>query len=88
MQIVKNDPLWVEVDVPSTKAKLLSVKQTLQVRYTDEDKWMPAEIIFLTPYANAGSNTRRVRLQMPNPAHREAGLPVVVQLPDNLASAK
>lgn len=88
LQVVKNDPLWVEVDVNSSKAKMLSQNQTLKVRYRDENDWMQAQIIFLTPYADAGSDTRKVRLQMPNPKHREAGLPVVVQLPENIASAK
>ncbi len=88
IQVVRNEPLWVEVDIPSTKAKNLQSKQQLQVKYADEDAWMTAQIIFVTPYASPGSNTRHVRLEMPNAGHREAGLPVVVKLPDNVASAR
>ena len=51
----------------------------LPVAYVDEkDKWMSAKVIYLTPYANAGSGTRKVRLEMANAAGREAGLRVYV----------
>ncbi|QOV87814.1 efflux RND transporter periplasmic adaptor subunit [Humisphaera borealis] len=86
MQIVQIDTLKVEVDIQATKCKALKIGDTLQVRYTDEDKWMPATITFMTKYANASSGTRKVRLEMKNEADREAGLPVYVKLPDNLAA--
>jgi RND family efflux transporter MFP subunit len=87
VQIVQIDQLWVEADIPSTRTRQLKVNQELMVRYTDEDAWQKATIIFLTPYANAGSNTRHIRLTMSNPIGREAGLPVMVQLPDNETAA-
>jgi len=85
--IVTNNPLWVEVDVPSAKGKTLRPKQTLEVRYTDEEQWMPAEITLVSPVANAGANVQRIRLQMPNPQNRVSGLPVVVKVPDAVAGA-
>ncbi len=91
MQIVQNDMLKVEVDIPATKCRNLKSGpegDTLMVRYGDEEKWMPAKIVFLTPYADPSSGTRKVRLEMPNEAKREAGLPVYVKLPDNVAAAK
>jgi len=87
IEIVQIDPLWVEVDIPSTRTHQLKVNQELMVRYLDEDTWQKATITFLTPYANAGSNTRHARLTMSNPNGREAGLPVMVQLPDNESAA-
>jgi len=87
IEIVQIDPLWVEADLPSTRTNQLKMNQELAVRYLDEDTWQKATITFLTPYANAGSNTRHVRLTMSNPNGREAGLPVMVQLPDNDTAA-
>jgi len=87
IQVVQIDQLWVEVDIPSARTKQLKLNQELMIRYMDEDTWQKASIIFLTPYANAGSNTRHVRLTMSNPNGREAGLPVMVQLPDNDTAA-
>jgi RND family efflux transporter MFP subunit len=91
MQIVQNDTLKVEVDIPSTKCKNLKAGpngDTLMVRYMDEEKWMPAKVVFLTPYADPSSGTRKVRMEMANEGNREAGLPVYVKLPDNLAKAQ
>jgi len=87
MQVVKVDELHVEVDIQSSKCKNLKVGDTLQVRYTDDEKWLPAKISFMTMYANASSGTRKIRLELKNEANREAGLPVYVKLPDNLAAA-
>lgn len=87
MQVVQVDSLNVEVDVQATKCKALKVGDELQVRYTDEEKWMPATITFMTKYANASSGTRKIRLELKNDIDREAGLPVYVKLPDNLAAA-
>ena len=86
--VVQNDTLYVEVDIAAPKAKVLAPGQLLQVKYQDDEKWMSAKIIFLTPYANPSSNTRKVRLEMVNEAKREAGLPVYIKLPENVAAGK
>jgi len=90
VQVIDHKTLYVEVDIPAAKCKKLQKDQTLQVVYYDDYMentrqavWTPAKITFLTPYANAGSGTRKVRLVMENPTKREAGLSVYVQLPDN-----
>lgn len=88
MQVVQVDMLTVEADIATTKAKALKVGDVIQVRYPDEDKWMPATITFMTKYANAASGTRKIKLELKNDADREAGLPVYVKLPDNLASGR
>lgn len=86
VHIVRNDPLWVEVQVPTVRAKALKVGQTLETRYADEDQWRAGKIIYVAPYANAG--VRLVRLELPNPEKREAGWQMFVRLPDNLAVDK
>lgn len=80
--IVKNDPLWVEVNVPTAKARALQTKQPLQVRYADEEQWQQAEILVKFPVADAAASVQRLRLQLANPTNRESGLPVVVKLPE------
>ena len=81
IQVVQVDTLYIEADVPTAKAKAIRVGDVLPVAYVDEkDKWMNAKVVFLTQYANAGSGTRKIRLEMPNEANREAGLSVFVQL--------
>ena len=101
--IVKTDPLWVDVNMPSYKAQLLAQwmaksaeNKTLKVQYVDGGPWMDAQIILLAELANPGANVRMVRLQMPNPPKtesgaplpkREAGLQVLVKLPDDVSAA-
>lgn len=88
--IVKNDILYVEVDLPADvvrRLKASGMKAPLQVRYVDEgDKgvWRDATVHFIKPEADAQSNFEHVQLQMPNPEMRSAGLQVMVKLPENL----
>lgn len=88
--VVKNDVLYVEVDLPADvvrRLKLAGMKTPLQVRYVDEgDKgvWREASIHFIKPEADAQSNFEHVQLEMPNTEQRSAGLQVMVRLPDNL----
>lgn len=84
--IVKNQPLYVEVDLPSelvTKIKLANVG-ALQVQYVDEkDKgvWRDAKIHFIKPEADPRSNTEHVQLEMANAEGRSSGLQVEVRMP-------
>jgi RND family efflux transporter MFP subunit len=89
--VVQNDPLWVELNLASGKAKGLRTGQTLQVRYLDEDNWQAGKIIFLRPVIDATSDTQLVRLEVPNPKdasgyRRESGLQVWVRLPEKPAA--
>jgi macrolide-specific efflux system membrane fusion protein len=87
IKVVKNDPLWIDVHFPVGQVAKLKPGQKLQVRYLDEDKWMPAEVLFLQPLVRAGSQTRTVRVVMPNPDEKPAGLEVFVKLPDAAVAA-
>ena len=78
IQIVLNEPLYVEVDVPVKDAATFVLKQKMDVRYPGEEKWHAADIIFLNPVANAAAGTQRIRLQMDNPNHLRSGLQVEV----------
>lgn len=88
--IVKNDVLYVEVDIPANivaRLKASGMKTPLKVQYIDEgDKgaWHDAKVHFIKPEADPQSNFEHVQLEMPNPEMRSAGLQVTVKLPDNL----
>jgi RND family efflux transporter MFP subunit len=81
-RVVRNDPLWVDAHLPAAITARLKKGQQLQVRYVADDKWLTAEVLYLQPVVRAGSQTRMVRLQLPNPEDRPAGLEVYVKLPD------
>ena len=84
--VVQNDPLKVEVHLPTMLAKKLKPGQVLRVRYPDSDEWQPAKIIFFDPVADAGSGMRLAHLELPNASQREAGWQVQVQVPEPLAA--
>jgi RND family efflux transporter MFP subunit len=81
-KVIRNDPLWVDAHLPAAAAARLKKDQTIQVRYVAEDKWSPAKVLHLQPKVRSGSQTRMVRLELPNPEDRPAGLEVYVKLPD------
>lgn len=95
--VVKNDVLYVEVDMPAeivARLKAAGTKTPLKVQYSDEyrvlgDKapWHDATVHFIKPEADPQSNFEHVQLEMPNPEMRSAGLQVTVKLPDNLMLA-
>jgi RND family efflux transporter MFP subunit len=91
--IVKNDVLYVEVDLPAdvvNRLKKAGLKTPLQVRYVDEGEkavWRDATIHFIKPEADPQSNFEHVQLEMPNPEVRSAGLQVVVRLPENIVAS-
>ena len=87
LTVVQNTTLYVEVDIPADVVKKLQLKQPLQVRYRDEDKWREATIHFIRPEADPQSNFEHVQLEMANSEDRRSGLQVLVKLPDNLAAA-
>jgi RND family efflux transporter MFP subunit len=85
--LVTNNPLWVEVKVPSSQALKLKQGDAVSVAYQNEsDKWMPATIIFLDPEVDAASDKQTIRLELNNDQDRPAGLWVNVRLPSDSGS--
>lgn len=79
--VVQNDPLKVEVRLPTNLAARLRSGEELEVRYPETQAWQKAKIIFFDPVADAGSNTRLLHLEMPNPDQKESGWQVQVRVP-------
>lgn len=82
MTVIQNDPLYVEVDFPTSVVKHIQTGQTMQVRYVGEEPWLSAQVIFVSPQADARSDQQKVRLQLGNNAGRQSGLQVQVKAPD------
>jgi RND family efflux transporter MFP subunit len=89
MVVVINDPLYVEVNLPSKMTTDMKIGQSMFVRYLDEPgKWREAKVVFFDPVADASVGRQLVRLEMPNADHRRSGQEIAVKLPQNLAAAK
>ena len=85
MQVISNEPLYLEVDLPVAAAAGLQLEQKLDARYLElptETKWHEAKIIFFPPRADPKSSTQRVRLQLDNPNHLRSGVQMEVAMPD------
>jgi len=89
IQVVQTDPLWIDAPVPLAQAIDLQTGGTAQVAFGAADPQakveptsarpvVPGRIIFVAAVADAASGTRRVRLEVPNPAKRPAGEHVLV----------
>ncbi len=80
VRIVQNDPLWIDVPVPMTRAGELQVDQDVWVTFpaTAAVEAPNAKIINIATVADAASDTLRVRIEVPNPEKRPAGERVAV----------
>ena len=80
VRLVQNDPLWIDVPVPMTKAGELQVGQDVWVTFPAGAavEAPNAKIINIATVADAASDTLRVRIEVPNPTKRPAGERVAV----------
>jgi len=87
MTIIQNNPLYVEVDLPTAVVKNIHAKQNMDIRYVGEDKWLSSEVVFVAPQADARSDSQKVRLQLSNTEGRNSGMQVQVKAPEAVAAA-
>jgi HlyD family secretion protein len=87
MTIIQNNPLFIEVELPTPVAKNIHTKQTMEIRYLGEDKWLSSEVVFVAPEADARSDRQKIRLQLSNSEGRSSGMQVQVKAPDAVAAA-
>jgi RND family efflux transporter MFP subunit len=80
--VLQIDPLWVEIrQLRSNQIAHLRPGQTVQVRYTAEEDWTDASVMFISSIGDPASGTQLVRLELPNPAGRASGQEVQVRVP-------
>jgi RND family efflux transporter MFP subunit len=79
--LVTNNPLWVDVPVPSAEALKVKLGDKVQVAYQVEpDKWLTGTVIKLNPEVDAASNNQIVRLELANDDNKPSGLWMNVKL--------
>ena len=80
IRLVQNDPLRIDVPVPMAQAGDLAVGQDVWVTFpgTSVVASPNGRIINISAVADAASDTRRVRIEVPNPLKRPAGERVAV----------
>lgn len=81
MRIVKIDPLWIDVPVPMAQSRNLSLGQSASVQLPEQTAATTGKIVFIAAVSDAGSETRTVRVELPNPNSRPAGEHVKVNFP-------
>jgi RND family efflux transporter MFP subunit len=86
MVLVKNDPLWVHVHLPSAQSSQLKIGQELGVVYPGERTPTNGKIIYMDPIVDATADRQLVRLELPNADGRAAGLRIHVVLPKELVN--
>jgi RND family efflux transporter MFP subunit len=81
IQVVKIDPLWIDLPVPLEQVRQLRKGNIARVSFPGTDADEPAEgiIIHVSRIADAASDTLRVRVEVPNPDGRPAGERVFVE---------
>jgi len=81
IRVVQNDPLWIDVPVPLAQARELKVGARVKVSFPEAGS-EPAQgrVIYVASVADAASDTRRVRVAVPNPQRRMAGERVLVDV--------
>jgi RND family efflux transporter MFP subunit len=84
--IVRNNPLLVEVILPTAASQKLKVGRAMRVSYDRKD-WKEAKVSYLAPMADVGSGLQKVHLTLENPEARASGLQIYVELPDDLTAA-
>ena len=74
VQVVRTDPLWVDVPVPLSVGRLLKSGQSAVVEFSDSEPLrIEGRVIFVAAVADAASSTLIVRVELPNKAGRPAG---------------
>jgi len=83
IQLVRTDPLWLDVPVPLPQVKRLAMGQQAVVLFPGNPtgKSTDGRIVYISSVADAASDTLRVRIEVVNPADRPAGERVTVGFP-------
>ncbi len=82
LRVVKIDPLWIDAPVPIALAEGIKAGLAVDVSFPHQPGAVQkATVIFVSHVIDAGSDTRRVRLEMKNKEGRPAGEHVRLSFP-------
>jgi RND family efflux transporter MFP subunit len=90
VRLVVTDPLWIDVAVPTAATLGLSVGASARAHSAmpGYDQPLPGKVILVAQVGDAASETRLIRVEVPNPTHLPAGTTVTVDFPTVAAAAK
>ena len=77
MRLVDVDPMWMDVPVPYSQGAQLKEGDPAQVKLSN-NQVTTGKVIHVASVAESGSDTLRVRVEVPNPDHRKLGEKVSV----------
>lgn len=81
IRVVQNDPLWIDVPVPLAQSRKLKIGSRVKVLFPEAGaEQVLGRVIYVASVADAASDTRRVRVEVPNPQRRMAGERVLVEV--------
>ena len=81
IRVVQNDPLWIDVPVPLSLARELKVGSRVKILFSETGATSAeGKVIYAASVADAASDTRRVRVEVPNSQRRIAGERVLVDV--------
>ena len=85
VQLVRTDPLWLDVPVPLPRAKQLAMGQRAVVLFPGSPSGHSTDgrVVYISSVADAASDTLRVRIEVGNPSDRPAGERVSVNFPQH-----
>jgi HlyD family secretion protein len=86
IEVVRNDPLWVEMNLSTEAVMQLHMGDLLPVKYSWDKDWQSAKIIAFPPRSDAKSDTQMVRLELANPTGVRSGAHMQVKLPEKIAA--
>jgi RND family efflux transporter MFP subunit len=81
VRLVNVDPVWIDVPTPIAVGASLKMGQKANVVWGTKNKTVSGTIIHIALVADSASETRMVRLSVPNPKHRAVGMRAWVQFP-------
>lgn len=82
VRVVRINPLWIDVPVPLSQTTSLRYGHTAMVNFLGPEKMsVQGTVIYISSVADFGSDTLKVRIQVPNKNNRPAGEPVIVTFP-------
>lgn len=85
--VTDNSKLNVEASLRTDDVNKLKIGDSVEVRYENDPQVRTAKIVFLNPSADAASNTRLFRAEMPNSENKPSGMSVSVKLAEQPQTA-
>ena len=89
VRLVVTDPLWIEVAVPTGATLGLTVGAAARAHSSlpGYAQALPGKVILIAQVGDAASETRLIRVEVPNPTHLPAGSTVTVDFPAAASAA-